>query len=676
MQLMELFIDVLIRADEALLGLDRIDDKAMQAAGGMDQAGDAATGMGKKLLKTAAIMGVVYKVGRQMVEGAIDIENGMIGVSKTTGLAGAELETLRQGYRKLAKEPSVNASINELFELGEIAGTAGIKSTEQILEFSEVLAKLNSASGGKLQGEAGAKAILNILDASEEGIESISNLASSVTFLGNEFRVNEAEIASSATRVSNALRPYGARSADIVGLATAFAELRLSPELAQTAISKTLSSISLSIADGGDDLQKFQKITGLSRAEMERLLKTDGTALFTAFTSGLNRMSNAGQNVDSVLKGVGLESQRTGDTLKGLAVRSDRLNTILAASSEAYQKNTALNEEAGAASKSFTARMTALGNSIAFLGDTLSQSGGVLDSLGGLALLFAGAVDAVSSFIGWLDPLFVQLAIAPGLLALVATALWPVIAATWAWTAALLANPVVWIFIAIGVAIFLVVKAFQFLFKGIKFLINNWRELGARLINNPIFALHRFAFRMVRKFIQAFLPLDRIKGMFVSLMSFIWSVIQSSPLFRFAAMIASIVPKVGRAFASMYGAAKAFFFDRIQRRIEQVTRAVNFIRGLFQNAERALDDRIASKQIALASGAGLANVSGVNELIGSTSTQTTSTVTSTSTAVDNRTQVDQILVQPLPGQDPTEIAAEISDRLERTDRRVNSEATN
>ena len=82
---------------------------------------------------------------RESVRSFADFERGLIGVGKTTGLAGAQLQALDKNIRRTAREAPVATS--ELLEIAEAAGKVGVSSRDDIARFTETIGQLGLAMG-------------------------------------------------------------------------------------------------------------------------------------------------------------------------------------------------------------------------------------------------------------------------------------------------------------------------------------------------------------------------------------------------------------------------------------------------------------------------------------------------------------------------------------------------
>ncbi len=127
---------------------------------------------------------------QQMVKLYADFETGLIGVGKTADLSGAELESLGKDIDELSKRMPV--ATDELLAIAQSAGQLGVKGSDNILKFTETVAKLGTATD--LSGDQAAMALARILNVTGEALGTVDVLGSVIVALGNNFAATESQI--------------------------------------------------------------------------------------------------------------------------------------------------------------------------------------------------------------------------------------------------------------------------------------------------------------------------------------------------------------------------------------------------------------------------------------------------------------------------------------------------
>ena len=132
-----------------------------------------------------------------------------------------------------------------------------------------------------------------------------------------------------------------------MALATAMSSVGIEAEAGGTAMTQTLSAIESAAAKGGDSLQQFADVAGVSATEFAKLWSTSPITAIQKFIAGLGQLDEKGESAVLVLDEMGLSGVRQSNMLKSLALASDTLSGAVALSSQAWSENTALSEEAG-----------------------------------------------------------------------------------------------------------------------------------------------------------------------------------------------------------------------------------------------------------------------------------------------------------------------------------------
>ncbi len=315
------------------------------------------------------------------IKGAGDLEAGMIGVQKTTGLANGEITNLKKSFLSFGGENAV--SVGSLVETAKVAGQLGLESAAEIEKFTKTFAKLEIASDRTVQGELGATAFAKFIDLSGESIDAAEGIASSITALGNTSKTNEGRILSTSQQIVKSTARFGLGAANILGIATALDEVGVEAEVSGSTLQKFYNELDIATKSGSENQSLFAKTTGLSVDEIKKLQKTDPSKILLKFVDGLNKINKDGGDTASLLKDLRLGEIRTSGALQALAANSDKVANKMRLANEALIANTALNDEAKAANRGFNASMTRMGNSFLALGDAIGESG-LLDAITGI----------------------------------------------------------------------------------------------------------------------------------------------------------------------------------------------------------------------------------------------------------------------------------------------------
>jgi len=322
-----------------------------------------------KVTRTFRKMGNISRLALGLGVGALFIsagkdvltyETGLVGLSKTTGIVDKALDKLSNKVIDMSEEMRGVSSI-KLVELGAAAGQLGVTGSKNILVFSGTMAKLEKASD--IAGEEGAASIARLLNITGQGVGVIDKFGAAIVGLGNTSAAKESEILSVASEVGRSTAAYKLHAKEILGIATALKSLDVRPEAAGTAVGKVFRGIEMATIKGGKTLLNYGKIMGMTSENVKKTFAEDPQKAFTTFIKGLNRISNEGGSVAKALDDVGLSGETVSKGIVPLATNFALLNDKLKQSSDEWNKNTALNEEFNAASKTTATALEDIKNS-------------------------------------------------------------------------------------------------------------------------------------------------------------------------------------------------------------------------------------------------------------------------------------------------------------------------
>lgn len=279
---------------------------------------------------------------------SIKFESGFAGVMKTVDGLGDSTQNLtalgeemKQGFRDLAN--TIPIASDKLLQVGEAAGQLGIK-TQNIIGFTRVMAEMGETTN--LSAQEAALALARFANVTGMSQEKFSNLGSTVVELGNNLATSEREIVDMAQRLAGAGTTAGLTEQEIITLAGAMSELGINAQAGGTAMSRVLIDISNAVADGGEKMETFAEVAGMTGEEFSQAFSDEPVKALDAFISGLDRMQEEGGNVFAVLDELELSEVRVRDALLRLANTERDLTDVLDMANGAWDENLALTEEA------------------------------------------------------------------------------------------------------------------------------------------------------------------------------------------------------------------------------------------------------------------------------------------------------------------------------------------
>lgn len=332
----------------AARGLDSFTRNTRTAGNTIEKAGKQITEVGKSVdtvTKPVQVAAAALAAGGVAAgKFAIDFENNFARVEKTVEGTPEQLAAVKQGIIDLTTtgiggRSAIPATTAELTELAAAGGQLGIK-TENLLEFTEAMSQLGTATN--LRGEEGAQTLAKYMNIMGVDQSNVRNLGSAIVDLGNNYATTEADIASMALRLGRTSAIVGISAQDTLAYATALSSLGIEAEAGGSAVSRTWTKLQNAASQGGESLEAFASISGMTADEFKQEWDSDPGSAFNAFIKGLSES----EDIIADLAKVGINDIREGDAMKALANGYDIMTSALERSNTAWTENTALQNEA------------------------------------------------------------------------------------------------------------------------------------------------------------------------------------------------------------------------------------------------------------------------------------------------------------------------------------------
>lgn len=331
------------RQEKAVRDLARLqmaaqrENEARQAAqaAGLEKVGRATTAMG---LVVAAGMGLAAK-------SAMDWETAWTGVTKTVSGSAEEMDALEGSLRNLAK--TLPSTHEEIAGVAEAAGQLGIQR-QDVAAFTKTMIDLGVSTNLTAEDAAtGIAQISNVMGTLQrEGTAGISKFGATLVALGNAGASTEADILAMAQRLAGAGKLVGASESDVLAMANALSSMGIEAELGGGAMSRTMTKIYSAVKGGGQTLEDFASIAGMSGQQFAAAFGADPVRAIDAFVQGLNRIDASGGNVVQSLGDVGITGTQDLQVLLRLKGAGDLLSQSLDLGNKSWEENIALLQEA------------------------------------------------------------------------------------------------------------------------------------------------------------------------------------------------------------------------------------------------------------------------------------------------------------------------------------------
>lgn len=361
----------------------------------------------------STITPALMMIGRSAINAAEQIDSAYRDMRKTVNGTEEDFEHLKQAAIEFSRTHVTTAE--QMLEIESIGGQLGI-AVENLESFGEVVSNLDIATNidandiatyiGQLSN------IMRDIDTSdtEQYQRDITAFSDALVRLGNNSAAQESNIMKVMMRIASLGNISGFTTPQLLGISTAIAATGQGAEAAGTAIARTFSNIEAAVGKGGDKLQAFAQISGMSASDFADAWNGDPIVAFTAFIKGLKQIDEAGGSVDGTLASLGINSVRQKQALEGLTNTFDIMTSSVNMSEDAWagmsstmadgkiEKAGDAAREAARKSEGFSGAIQMLRNNATALAESLAQ--GAAPLISGLAAVFQVLTGAVNMLPG------------------------------------------------------------------------------------------------------------------------------------------------------------------------------------------------------------------------------------------------------------------------------------
>ena len=345
-----------------------------KAGKSMESFGKACDTAGKNLIKAGKLLSTtlttpIAALGTAAVKASIDFESSFTSVRKTVDATEAEFDQLASTSKRMSTE--VAAGTDEINEVMAAGGQLGV-ATEHLSDFTRVMIDLGNSCEDLNAGDAATTIaqFANIMGTSQS---QFSNIGSTLVDLGNNFATTEKPIMEMAHRMAGAGKQVGLTEAQVLGFAAALSSVGIEAQMGGSAFSKALIKMEVASATGGDALEDFGRVAGMTAQQFKTLWDSDPAAAFEAFIVGLSKLDDEGESAIAVLDEIGVKEIRLRDTMLRAVNATDLFSRAQNMATSAWKKNTALSEEANKRYATTESRLKNLKNTALLFGQQIGD---------------------------------------------------------------------------------------------------------------------------------------------------------------------------------------------------------------------------------------------------------------------------------------------------------------
>lgn len=303
-----------------------------------------------KVAKTTGKIGTVLSVGltnpivaagKSVLKSSIDYESAFTSVQKTVDATEGEFAELSSQIKQMSTEIATDAT--DIAETFAIAGQMGIEA-DNLAEFARVMIDLGNSTD--IVATDAASSLSQFRNITGMASDDFDRLGSTLVDLGNNFATTESKIMDMSLRLAGAGAQIGLSEPEILAFATALSSVGIEAEMGGSALSKALIKMEVASETGGQALDDFAKVAGVSSEAFATMWKNDPTGAFMGFLKGLADMDEQGMSAIATLDEIGIAEVRLRDTLLRSTNAVDLMSEAQARANQAWDENVALSNEA------------------------------------------------------------------------------------------------------------------------------------------------------------------------------------------------------------------------------------------------------------------------------------------------------------------------------------------
>lgn len=283
----------------------------------------------------------ITMLGWRAMSAAQDMDSAYRDMRKTVDGTEAQFEALKRGAIEFSKTHVTSAE--QLLQIEAIGGELGV-ATDSLQAFAETVSNLEVATN--LGTSEAAESLGTLANITHMGADEYERYGDALVRLGNNGASTEDQIVDIATRIGSMGTIVGMSVPEILALSSAIAGTGMKTEASGTAIANTISNMESAVSKGGDALEGFAEVSGMSADEFAKTWEDKPIEAFKAFVQGLNEIEKQGGSADVTLQKLGINGTRQKQAIEGLMQTIGGLDDSLTMSNDAWN---GVSDEWGAA---------------------------------------------------------------------------------------------------------------------------------------------------------------------------------------------------------------------------------------------------------------------------------------------------------------------------------------
>jgi TP901 family phage tail tape measure protein len=256
----------------------------------------------------------VMMAGRYAVQAAEDIDSAYRDMRKTVNGTDEDFEALREDAIEFSKSHVTSAQ--QMLEIEAIGGQLGV-AVSDLRDFAHTVSNLDIATN--MESEDIATNLGKMASVIGINVDQYDNFGDALVRLGNNMPVMESDIMNLTTRYMGMGKVVGMTAPQMLAWSAAASATGQRAEAAGSAMQRFISKMETAVVGGGDDLDKWAKVAGMSADEFADAFGKDASGAMYRFVEGLGKIQKEGGSVNQTLADLKINNVRDKQLLEGLA---------------------------------------------------------------------------------------------------------------------------------------------------------------------------------------------------------------------------------------------------------------------------------------------------------------------------------------------------------------------
>ena len=333
--------------------------KVSSVADKMSSIGDGFSKTGNNIQTTGKnIIGSLMPISGALVGGVksfADYDSAVAQLSRTSGLTGNDLDAMKANLATLSNQLALSET--DVTNIASAVASYGVTGVQDISEVVKVASQMHVAFEN-VSAEDAAASIAKFGNITNLSMKDADKLASCIAGLENNSAALAPEIMEVNNRIGGMCSSVKMTAPEISAWSTTLISGGMSAELAGSNFTKFQGVLSSACSKGGEAVQGFADVAGMSADDFVQLYKTDATGATEAFLQGLNNIQKGGGSVVSTLEDLGLSGTEQVRMMQVLMAAADGtgkemsdLQKYMSIANDEFDRGKSLQEEFDEASK-------------------------------------------------------------------------------------------------------------------------------------------------------------------------------------------------------------------------------------------------------------------------------------------------------------------------------------